>query len=246
MISDKKKHYSLVALLVVILSIGYLVFREIPINVFSYDILGYYLYLPTAFKYKDLALTHYDKFQSVLSTYGTSEGFYQAFHVSNGNWVMKYPMGMSIFYAPFYFIGDMIASNSKTYPADGLSRPYQLSVLYGCYLYTVLGLIAFRKVLLSFFTDKITALVMLLIVFGTNYLLHVSIHAQPAMSHNVLFSLHAFTILLTIKWHTTRNFKYLIGLAFTIGLTAITRPPEVLIILVPVCADSICLPWLER
>lgn len=234
MISDKNNNYSLVILLLVTLSIGYLVFREVPINVFSYDILGYYLYLPTAFKYKDLALTHYDKFQSILSTYGTSDGFYQAFQVSNGNWVMKYPMGMSIFYAPFYFIGDMIASNSKVYPADGLSRPYQLSVLYGCYLYTVLGLIAFRKVLLNFFTDKITALVMMLIVFGTNYLLHVSIHAQPAMSHNVLFSLHAFTILLTIKWHTTRSFKYLIGLAFTIGLTAITRPPEVLIILVPV------------
>lgn len=234
MIFNKNNNYSLVTLLIVILSIGYLVFSEIPINVFSYDILGYYLYLPATFKYNDLALTHYDKLQSVLSSYGTSEGFYQAFQVSNGNWVMKYPMGMSFFYAPFYFIGDMIANTSKVYPADGFSRPYQLSVLYGCYLYTVLGLIAFRKVLLHFFTDKIVALVMLLIVFGTNYLLHVSIHAQPAMSHNVLFSLHAFTILLAIQWHTTRNFKYLIGLAFTVGLTAITRPPEALIILIPI------------
>ena len=234
MISHKNNNYSLVASLIVILSLGYLVFREIPINVFSYDILGYYLYLPASFKYNDLALTHFDKLQNVLSIYGTSEGFYQAFQISNGNWVMKYPMGMSIFYSPFYFIGDIIASNSKIYPADGFSRPYQLSVLYGCYLYTVLGLLAFRKVLLNFFSDKITALMILLMVFGTNYLLHVSIHAQPAMSHNVLFSLHSFTILLTIKWHNTRKFKYLIGLAFTIGLTAITRPPEMLIILIPI------------
>lgn len=231
---NKDNRYSNCALLFVILCIGYLVFRELPINVFSYDVLGYYLYLPATFKYKDLALSNYDKLQSVLSTYGTSEGFYQAFQVSNGNWVMKYPMGMSILYSPFYFIGDLIASNTKSFPSDGFSRPYQLSVLYGCYLYTVLGLIAFRKVLLSFFTDKITALVILLIVFGTNYILHVSIHAQPAMSHNLLFALHAFTLLYTIKWHSTRNFKYLIGLAFTIGITAITRPPEALIILIPI------------
>jgi len=233
LLNIKDNRYSLSALLIVILSIGYLVFREIPINVFSNDILGYYLYLPAAFNYEDLALNNYDKLQGVLSQYNTSEGFYQAFKVENGNWVIKYPMGMSVLYAPFYFIGDIIASNTKAFPSDGFSRPYQLSVLYGCYLYTVLGLFAFRKVLLHFFSDKIAAIVILLLVFGTNYLVHVSIHAQPAMSHNLLFSLHAFTLLFTLKWHDSYKFKYLLGLSITIGLTAITRPPEALIALVP-------------
>ncbi|MBI3519216.1 MAG: hypothetical protein HY062_07640 [Bacteroidetes bacterium] len=228
--SDTK--YSLTALLIAILAIGYLVFSAIPSNVFAYDVLGYYLYLPAGFKYNDIALKNYDQLQSILSTYHTSDGFYQAFRIENGNWVMKYPMGMAILYYPFYVIGDKMA-HVLGYPEDGFSLPYQLSVLYGCFVYTVIGLIAFRKVLLHFFTDKVAAVTLLLIVFGTNYLLHVSIHAQPAMVHNVVFSLHALTIYFTIKWYKEFKVKYIVALGITIGLAAISRPPEILIVLVP-------------
>ena len=227
-----KDRYSLTALLIIILAIGYLVLSEIPLNVFSYDILGYYLYLPASFKYKDLSLNNFDQLQNILSTYNTSEGFYQAFRVENGNFVMKYPMGMAIMYYPFYVIGDNLAHLLK-YPEDGFSLPYQLSVLYGCYFYTVIGLIVFRKILLNFFTDKVAALTLLLIVFGTNYFLQVSIHAQPAMVHNLVFSLHAFTVYYTIKWHKTFKLKHIVIMSITVGLATLSRPSEVLIIFVP-------------
>ncbi|MCD6019671.1 MAG: hypothetical protein K0S53_2792 [Bacteroidetes bacterium] len=237
MISPKRfsQSFSLVALLIAVIAIGYLVFREIPRNVFAYDILGYYLYIPVAFEFNDLTLSsNYDNLLSVLSKYGTSEGFCHAFKAENGNWVMRFPMGLSILYFPFYMIGGWIAQLNDQYPKDGFSLPYQLSVLYGCYLYTIIGLITFRKILLHFFTDKISALVIILLVFGTNYLLQVSIHAQPAMVHNLVFSLHALTVYFTIKWHSTYKLKYMIGLGCTIGLTAICRPPEILIALVPI------------
>jgi hypothetical protein len=228
-----KNRYSLTALLIAIIVIGYLVFSAIPLNVFAYDVLGYYLYLPAGCKYKDIALNNFDQFQSILATYGTSEGFSHAFRVENGNFVMKYPMGMAIMYYPFYVIGDNLAHLLK-YPTDGFSLPYQLSVLYGCYIYTVIGLIAFRKILLHFFSDVVSAITLILVVFGTNYLLHVSIHAQPAMVHNVVFSLHALTIYFTIKWHKNFKLKHIIGLGITIGLTIIARPTEILIVFVPI------------
>ncbi len=239
--SSTKKHflkkstnniYSLVALFLCVLIIGYFVIFQLPNNLFSFDTLGYYLYLPTAFKFKDVMIHNYDSLNSILKEYHTSEGFYQAFKLGNGNWVMKYPMGLSILYFPFYMIGDLIAHITKS-PTDGFSRPYQLSVLFGCYFYTVIGLIAIRKVLLTFFTDTIVAFVLILTVFGTNYFFLVSLHGQSAMPHNLIFSLHALTMLFTINWYRTKKLKYIISLGFVIGLTAISRPTEILIVLFP-------------
>lgn len=226
----KNNPYSTIALGCVLLLIGYLVFSEIPVNVLSYDILGYYLYLPASFKYHDLYLTNFEHLKEILTNYNTADGFYQAFKLENGNWVMKYPMGMAILYSPFYFIGDSIA-RFTSYPLDGFSLPYQLSVLYGCFIYTSISLYYLRKILLWFFNDIVTALVILIIVLGTNYLLHVSIHAQPAMVHNLLFMLHTITIYYSIKWYQQQKWKYSIIVALSVGLTAIARPPEFLIIM---------------
>lgn len=224
--------YSLAALFLCIFIIGYFVIFQLPNNVFAFDVLGYYLYLPTTFTFKDTMIHNYDSLQAILKEYHTSDGFYQAFKIDNGNWVMKYPMGLSILYFPFYLIGDIIAHLFK-YPIDGFSRPYQISVLFGCYFYTVVGLIAIRKVLLNFFNDKAAAFALVLVVFGTNYFFHVSMHGQSAMPHNLIFSLHALTLLFTINWHKTNQLRYIVGLGFVIGLTVISRPTEILIVLIP-------------
>lgn len=225
--------YSLSVLFITIAIIFYFVVFHLPSNLFSYDVLGYYLYLPTAFNNGDLTIHNYEQLENVLKQYHVADGFYQAFKVENGNWVMKYPMGLAVLYFPFYLIGDLFAQ-ALDMPTDGFSMPYQLSVLFGCGIYTIVGLAAFQKILLVFFTDKVTALVLFFIIFGTNYFFHVALHGQGAMSHNILFSLHALTVLLTIKWHKTPRIRYAIGMGITIGLSVICRPTEILIILFPV------------
>jgi len=78
---------------------------------------------------------------------------------------MKYSMGMSILYSPFFFIGHLYAKISD-YPADGFSLPYQYAIFIGGQVFTVTGIIALRKVLIQFFSDKITAITMTIIVLG--------------------------------------------------------------------------------
>jgi hypothetical protein len=203
-----------------------------PANVFAYDVFGYYMYLPLSFKYDDLTIHNYKLISETLNTYHASETFYQAVKWDNGNWVMRYPIGLSIFYAPFYFIADLIAPHTS-YPADGFSRPYQLSVLYGCLIYTLAGLYFIKKTLTVFFSDTVTALILIGIALGTNYFFHTSMHGQGAMSHNLLFTLYAIIIYLTIQWHKNFSVKISILLGICVGMCALCRPSEIISGLIP-------------
>ncbi len=219
--------YFLVVLFLIIV-IGYL-----PHNVLSYDVFGYYMYLPFSFKYNDVTLQHQETLNDIFNTYHPSETFYQAIKWSNtGNWVMRYPIGLSIIYAPFYFIADVITPFTK-YPADGFSKPYQLSVLYGCFLYTLLGLNFLKKILTSFFNDKVAALSLICITLGTNYFFHVCFHGQGAMSHNILFTLYVLVLYFTLRWHQCFKLKYVIALAISCGLAALCRATEIICVLIP-------------
>jgi hypothetical protein len=233
MIKTSKDIYSYTSCLLILIVISYFVFFEPPENIFNFDLLGYYLYLPATFKYDNISLTNIQDVLKVISQYGSTDGFYQAFKVDGSeNWVIKYPIGLSILFLPFYFIGELIASCTN-YPTDGFSKPYQLSVLYGSYVYTLVGLYYFRKILRDFFTDKITSIVLLIFYFGTNLLLYSSMYGQPANVHNIILTLHTLVIYQTIKWHKYYKFNILISIGVLIGIIAITRPPEALIILFP-------------
>ena len=124
----KKTNFSFYVLAVII---SVVVIIYLPNNTFSYDVFGYYMYLPLAFKYNDITIQNYSIITETLNTYHASETFYQAVKWDNGSWVMRYPIGLSVLFSPFYFISDIIARFTN-YPADSFSRPYQLGILYGC------------------------------------------------------------------------------------------------------------------
>lgn len=212
--------------------LGVLVLIFPPVNVFAYDVFGYYMYLPLSFKYDNLTIHDYKIISETLNTYHASETFYQAVKWDNGNWVMRYPIGLSILYAPFYFIADLIAPHTN-YAADGFSRPYQLSVLYGCLIYTWIGLYFIKKILTTFFSDIVSALTLTGIALGTNYFFHTSIHGQGAMSHNLLFTLYAIIIYLSIQWHKNHSGKNSVLLGLCVGLCAVCRPSEIISGLIP-------------
>ncbi|MBE9512062.1 MAG: hypothetical protein IMY71_14430 [Bacteroidetes bacterium] len=207
-------------------------FAFFPDNILSWDVFGYYLYLPFTFIYHDLGINNENIIHEIIDKYHNSVTFYQAIKLPAGNYVMKYSMGMSILYSPFFFIGHLFAKLSS-YPADGFSLPYQYAIFFGGQVFTVTGIITLRKVLIQFFSDKITAITMVIIVLGTNYFYHSSFHGQNAMSHNFLFTTYAIIIWLTILWHRSQKLKHIIILGIVCSLTILSRPSEIVCLSIP-------------
>ncbi len=231
MIIKKKNIFSL--WIFILLSITIIIFRfsKQPENVLSWDVFGYYLYLPATFIYDDLSLQNSDTILKIIDDYNISNTFYQANKLENGNWVIKYSMGLSIFYSPFFFTAHIIAQNTD-YVANGFSLPYQNSIAYGLLIYTILGIWFLRKILLRFFSDKLASLIMISIILGTNYFNLTTFN--NLMSHNMLFFTYTIILWLTIRWHETFKIKHAILLGVFIGLAILSRPVELVCILIPV------------
>ncbi len=168
----------------------------------------------------------------LIDKYESTATLYQAVNLPNGNWVIKYTMGTAILYAPFFFIGHLLAT-PLGYPADGLSLPYQYIIALGGLMYAVIGLLYLRKVLLHFFHETITALLIILIVLGTNYFQLIAFDGT-LLSHNFLFTLYAILIWYTIRWHKQPQIKYAAIIGIVCGLIILIRPLEVICILIPV------------
>jgi hypothetical protein len=223
---------SKIAFALITLIISFIVLAFPPANLFSYDVFGYYMYLPLQFKYHDITIQNYSIITNIFDHYHASETFYQAIKWDNGNWVMRYPSGMAVLFSPFYFIADLIAPHTS-YPADGFSKPYQISVLAGCLTYTITGLHFTRKILNRVFSDKASALTLVALALGTNYFFHVSVHGQGAMSHNILFTLYAIIFYLTMRWHEELKTKHIVLLGLTIGLATLCRASEMISLAIP-------------
>ncbi|MCK9452477.1 MAG: glycosyltransferase family 39 protein [Bacteroidales bacterium] len=228
---SRRIEYFLLALVVILLFVA--VTSHFPNSVLSWDIFGYYLYLPLLFIYNDLGLRDLTIVNQIIDTYQNTSTLYQAMPGVDGGWVLKYPMGMALLYSPWFFVGHIWAGLSA-FPADGFSYPYQASLIYGSFVYTVIGLIVLWKSLRQLFKPATVLAILILIVFGTNYLVHTVFHGQGLMSHNYLFTVFAFILYFTIKWHDQPSMKYAIALGTFIGIAALSRPTELLVVIVPI------------
>lgn len=240
-----KKYVLQSAFAIIILFIVINNFTFFPKNILSWDVFGYYLYLPLKFIYNDLSIHDIANIDAIIKQYSSTSNFYQGMVLPDGSYVMKYSMGMSFLYAPFFFIAHVIAKTFN-YPADGFSAPYQYSIFFGSIIYSLLGLWALSKVLLHFFNRTITAIVLLLIVFATNYIVHVTMYGQNAMSHNYLFTTYAFIIWLSILWHNEQKLKYMIWLGIFCGITILSRPSEIVCLLIPLLWNIKDIPSLKE
>ncbi|UTW67284.1 hypothetical protein KFE94_03990 [bacterium SCSIO 12643] len=204
-----------------------------PGNIISWDVYGYYLYLPLQFIFHDLGMADDVRIFDLMEQYKSSATFYQAMKMPEGNYVMKYSMGMAILYAPFFFLG-WLSALLLNYPIDGFSLPFQYALHFGSILYSLIGIWFASKVLNHFFNSKISALILALIVFGTNYMVHITMYGQNAMSHNYLFTGYALVLWFTIKWHERFEWKYALGLSVVMGLMILSRPTEIVVLALPV------------
>lgn len=194
----------------------------------SWDVSGYYFYLPAVFIYKDIQQVAFR--DAIHEKYRPASAPYQAFQHPSGNFVMKYSCGLAVQYLPFFLAAHALAP-ALGYPADGFSRPYQAAIGWGSLLIALIGLWLLRKNLLRYFSDGATAITLVLVVFGTNYLDYAAING--AMTHNYLFTLYAALVALTAAYYERPGLLKAACIGFLVGLAALTRPTEVLAALVP-------------
>lgn len=225
-----KNRYSLIVLIVMILVISILRILTLKSNELSWDVFGYYLHLPATFIYHDHALNSVQWIRDLMDKYPLTQSLYQISTGPDGNPVFFFLMGMSFFYAPWFFTGHLLAL-ALGYPADGFSLPYQYSMALGAVVYTVIGLIYFRKLLLAFFSDGTAAMVLLIVVLGTNYLHFMTV--KNLETANILFLMVVLIAWNTKRWHEEKKLKFLIAIAVFSVLMALAKPSEVLAVLIP-------------
>lgn len=217
-------------LIIILLAMCFTRLLILPSKILTWDTFGYYLYLPATFIYDDLKLKNETWINDLFDKYQPSDTKYQINHISK-NKVIKYTSGNAIIYSPFFFLAHAYAKISA-YNPDGLSPPYQYIITAGGMLYLFIGLLFIRKILLTYFNERVSSLTLILIVFGTNFLQFTCLDGT-LLTHSFLFTLYAMLIWFTIRWHTTYLLKHAVIIGFCIGFIGLVRPSEMVAVFIP-------------
>ena len=200
------------------------------------DTWGYYMYLPAIFIYQDLPTLEKStktrfSYNSGYSIDKTPKPQGEAQLAPNGNYVIKYTVGMAILYSPFFFLAHGLASMGISTP-DGYSYIYIYIVHLSSIFYVVWALLLISKILRHYVDDKTAALTVLGIGLGTNLFYFVVLNS--AMSHPYLLFLYTALIYQTQQWYLHKNRKNALLIGICAGLITLIRPTEIISIFIPI------------
>ncbi len=226
-----KKDYSKVTLFALELVLVLVVFKFQPWQnaeengrLIDWDVTSYYGYLPATFIHNDLTLS-FVKSDSLN---------YEALHqfwpetAPNGGKVIKTTMGMSYLYSPFFFLAKTHSKFIDGKVGTGYSEIYEFYLTLSNLFFTLLGMFFIKTVLRYFYSDRITAFVLMLGYLGTNLFYYITI--EPLMSHAYSFCLISLFLLLVIKWYQYQNLKWSILIGLIAGLIVLIRPVNIFIL----------------
>lgn len=208
----------LIILIGVVWSVLFFTYKPWQKNMIVNDVVSYYCYLPATFIYHDLSLKFSEKDPFFADKYWPQKA-------PNGGKVIKMSMGLSMLYAPFFFIGHLSAAIFHQ-PQDGYSTPYQVCLALSCLFYLLLGLFYLRKLLLFYFSEGIVALTIASLFFGTNLFWYST--SDGLMSHGYLFCMLSVFVYQVVCWHREPKLKRLIYIGLTGGLLTLIRPTMIL------------------
>jgi hypothetical protein len=180
----------------------------------SWDVFGYYLYLPATFIYDDPMLNDRTWVEKVNEKHHLTATIYQITETPDHQPMYFFLMGMSFLYLPFFLLGHGIAGIFG-YPMDGFSEPYQYSLVFGGIVYTFIGLVFLRKLLLRLFSDKMVALLLIILLFTTNATHHLI--TKNLETVNFLFLLMCWLLFSTMRWHEDYKRKHLVQIGIAIS-----------------------------
>lgn len=198
-------------------------------NFISYDNFGYYMHLPAKYVYHDVALKT-EWYKQVNEKYKVSPTFFQIAQSEKGGMIMRFYKGMSYLWTPAFFAADQYAK-ANGYPADGFSKPYPLALILFGALFSIIGLIYTRKILLHYFNEKVTTLTLVLIFLGTNILYFATIGNDTP--HVYLFTLFVAFLWYNIRWYETFRMKFAIAMGIVLGFIIAIRPSDIFILAFP-------------
>ncbi|MBL0009458.1 MAG: hypothetical protein IPP25_20375 [Saprospiraceae bacterium] len=197
----------------------------------SWDVSGYYHYLPAIFIYKDIRQQNW--MNDINQKYLPSPAYDQAFgHQNSGNKVNKYAIGQAVLFSPFFLMAHGYTTLTGAYPADGYSKPYQFFIWFGSLAFSILGLVLLRRILLYYFEDNIVTWTLVALAAGTHWMEYASI--TNGMNHTWLFTLLCVLILSTIRFYKKADWTSVVGIGASLGLAVLTRPTEIIWTLIPV------------
>ncbi len=227
----KNMRFSLITAILLAMVISSVRIISPPRHALSWDVFGYYLYLPATFIYHDPGLSNPEWLDEIMNTYQPSDTFYQLVKGKESNRIIKYSSGLALLYAPFFFLAHFIASFTG-YAADGFSLPYQYILSAGGILWAIAGIFLLRKLLLKFFSDKVSMVVLLMVIAGTNYF-HLAALDGTLLTHNFLFTLYVILLQFTIRWHEQPTWTIALAIGLSCGLIILIRPSEAVCVLIP-------------
>jgi hypothetical protein len=129
-------------------------------KVITYDAYGYYVYLPAIFIHSDAQ--EYSFVEDHFANYDISAKSYQVrnvkpdylFFTSQDEEVANedlsfpiYNIGLALLWLPFFLVAHMITLLLPAYPPDGMSFPYQVSVVVSSLVYMAIGFYFLKNVL---------------------------------------------------------------------------------------------------
>ncbi|MEQ9065037.1 MAG: hypothetical protein RIE58_12765 [Vicingaceae bacterium] len=184
----------------------------------------FYVYLPAAFIYHDLSL----KFADSMPLNYKEKVIYR--QMANGKRVSKALMGVSVMYAPFFFLGHFHTYFTDE-PQNGYSVFYEMYLNMAGVFWALIGLYFLRKVLLRFYNEGIVALTLLLLAIGTN--LHYYTMGESMMSHVYSFSTAAIFLWLSLLWRENMSFRNSAIMGLVGGLIVLIRPVNATVFILP-------------
>lgn len=187
---------------------------------------GYYGYLPAIFIYHDLNFRFFD---SIEAKYYDEHVKYDYRQNIDGNMIDKYFAGVAVMQMPFFLAGHVTTLMSDQ-PSDGYSKWYVIWTCIGGIFWLTFGLFYLRKFLkLHGASDGQAAFILFVIYFGTNLFYYAIV--EPAMSHVYSFALVSAFLYYGKKWIDTGNASSAFKCAVALGMIALVRPVNVLIVL---------------
>jgi hypothetical protein len=196
----------------------------------SWDVLGYYLPLPATTIYDDPLMEDRTWIEEINNEKDLTGTLYQISSNDDGEPMYFFFFGMAIMFSLFFYMGHLSAWVFDI-PMDGFSYPYIFWMVVGGVVFTTIGLIYFRKVLLHYFKDKNVALVLLTFAFATNVVQHLNVKNLETV--NVLFMWVCVILWNTIQWHQTHKLKNLLVIGAGVMMMCLIKPSEVFVIFIP-------------
>lgn len=150
---------------------------------------------------------------------------------SNGIWYNKYPVGLAVLELPFFLFADLYTQITGGI-RNGLSGPYQLSVIISGMFYFVFGLFLTYKVLRRRFTEKLTVGLLVFLIAGTN-ILHYAVY-EPSMSHIYSFFFISMVIFLLDKYLVKPTNKLIVFIGIGIAFITLIRNINIVFAVIPI------------